>query len=122
MFELDQDALNAALAEMVAPDLLRRGLQVANTAKRLTRGPGHGRLYLRHGIGHVAAAPGEPFASDTGRLSNSITAEVQVHAEGPVCFVGSDVEYAIFQELGTSRMPAHPFLRPALGAAAGGGE
>lgn len=47
---------------------------------------------------------------DTGRLRNSIThAQLDENTE----VIGSNVEYAPYQELGTSRMAAHPFLRPA---------
>lgn len=47
---------------------------------------------------------------DTGRLRNSIThAQIDENTE----VIGSNVEYAPYQELGTSRMAAHPFLRPA---------
>lgn len=62
---------------------------------------------------------------DTGRLRNSITyrlggggyafpgygAEVSAHEHA--VSVGSDVEYAAYVELGTSRTKAQPFLRPA---------
>lgn len=47
---------------------------------------------------------------DTGRLRNSIT-HAQLNENTEV--IGSNVEYAPYQELGTSRMAAHPFLRPA---------
>lgn len=33
-----------------------------------------------------------------------------------VRFVADGVEYGLFQEMGTSRMPAHPFMRPAVEA------
>ena len=49
---------------------------------------------------------------DTGNLRNSITYEVEM-AEQAV-YVGSDVEYAPYVELGTSRMAARPFLKPAI--------
>ena len=51
----------------------------------------------------------------TGRLRASITHEVN-EAE-LLARIGSDVSYAIYQELGTSKMAAHPFLRPALDSA-----
>ena len=68
---------------------------------------------------------------DTGRLRASITPEVRWQGNTAVGVVGSNVEYAPFQELGTAagarsmgtRMAAsywhagtkgHPFLRPAL--------
>lgn len=47
---------------------------------------------------------------DTGRLRNSITH--QQESEN-VEVIGSNVSYASFVELGTSKMSARPFLRPA---------
>lgn len=56
----------------------------------------------------------ERYAKDlchviTGRLRNSITNYV----DGNAVYIGTDVEYAKFEEEGTSRRPPHPFLRPA---------
>lgn len=46
---------------------------------------------------------------DTGNLRNSIT-----HArDDDAAYIGTNVEYAPYVELGTSRMKAQPFLRPA---------
>lgn len=93
--EIDQ----AALAELftspsgeVAKDLQRRALQVDRAAKRLC-------------------------PVDTGRLRSSITNEIGQDGEGLVAVVGTNVEYAPYIELGTSRMDAQPFLLPALEAA-----
>jgi len=45
----------------------------------------------------------------TGRLRNSIS-----HSQGAgVAYIGTNVEYAPYVELGTSRQKAKPFLRPA---------
>lgn len=49
---------------------------------------------------------------DTGRLRNSINSTV----EGNTAIVGTNVEYAIYQEFGTYKMAAHPFMAPALEA------
>lgn len=50
---------------------------------------------------------------DTGRLRASITHKVE--ADGKIeGTVGSNVEYAPYQEFGTVKMPAHPYLFPAL--------
>lgn len=49
---------------------------------------------------------------DTGRLRDSITHET--HAEEESVYVGTNVEYAAYQEYGTSRMKAHPFLKPGI--------
>ena len=46
---------------------------------------------------------------DTGRLRASIS-----HArDDNAAYIGTNVEYAAFVELGTSRMKARPYLRPA---------
>ncbi len=47
---------------------------------------------------------------DTGHLRESITSQ----ADGLHCDIGTNVEYAIYQEFGTYKMAAHPFLVPAL--------
>ena len=47
---------------------------------------------------------------DTGRLRNSITHQ-QMDENTEV--IGTNVEYAPYVELGTSRMGARPYLRPA---------
>lgn len=48
---------------------------------------------------------------DTGNLRNSITHAVE-SAENAV-YVGTNVEYAPYVEMGTCRTAAQPFLRPA---------
>lgn len=49
---------------------------------------------------------------DTGRLRASITAYVD--RDKMAALVGSNVEYAIFVELGTNQQQAHPYLYPAF--------
>jgi HK97 gp10 family phage protein len=75
----------------VAVALARKAIKVETTAKRLC-------------------------PVDTGRLRASITHEMGEDSLGLVAYVGSNVEYAIFQELGTRFQPAQPYLRPALRA------
>ena len=49
---------------------------------------------------------------DTGNLRNSITHDVD---DGePAAYIGTNVEYAPYQELGTINMTANPFLKPAV--------
>ena len=49
---------------------------------------------------------------DTGNLRNSITHTVD--EEEPSAYIGTNVEYAPYQELGTIHMKAQPFLKPAV--------
>ena len=47
---------------------------------------------------------------DTGNLRNSITHQ-QLDEDTEI--IGTNVHYAPYQEFGTSKMAAHPFLKPA---------
>ena len=49
-------------------------------------------------------------AVDTGRLRGSISHAV----DGNTVYIGTNVEYAPYVELGTSRMAPRPFLRNAI--------
>jgi HK97 gp10 family phage protein len=51
---------------------------------------------------------------DTGALRRSITTNSRSTANGAEASIGSSLEYAAYQELGTSRNQAQPFLKPAL--------
>lgn len=48
---------------------------------------------------------------DTGNLRGSITREIDTSDNA--VYIGTNVEYAPYVELGTSRQKAQPFLRPA---------
>lgn len=50
---------------------------------------------------------------DTSALINSLTSESKM--TGDLTFTLSDgVEYGVYQEFGTSKMAAHPFMTPAI--------
>lgn len=49
---------------------------------------------------------------DTGRLRNSLTHEVDM-SQGAV-FIGTNVVYGPYVELGTKRQRAQPYLKPAV--------
>lgn len=51
---------------------------------------------------------------DTGALSNSIRHEVSGTGTDAEARIGSDLDYSLYQELGTSRQSGTPYLRPAL--------
>ena len=129
--EIDDTALDEFLDDVVRRDLERRAYNVENKAKRLLTLHGGGRVYttrfwrdkdgrLRRGgrrVPHQASAPGMPPASDTGRLLTSIHHSVTGVLDTLEARVGTDVNYALYLELGTRYMAPRPFLRPALLAA-----
>lgn len=50
---------------------------------------------------------------DTGRLRNSITHAIEDGDSGGRAVIGTNVDYAAYVELGTSRQKAQPYLKPA---------
>ena len=97
------------------------GMMAVTAIKRLMRdskptGNKYVRKYTREGkkrrsaIVHVASAPGEPPAIDTGHLWGSI--EFEPGEEGTTQFVdiGTNVEYGLYLEEGTGRMARRPWL------------
>jgi HK97 gp10 family phage protein len=113
----------------VPRDLERAGVKVVGRVRTLLSTPGAGRLYTTRfktnrktgGIfptedrpPHVASAPGQPPAPDTGRLRASYGASVSRVLSGAVLAVQTGVEYAPYLEFGTSKIEPRPHLRPAM--------
>jgi len=92
---LHRDAIDRLFRSVDGPvgkDLARRAIQVERTAK------------------HLAPV-------DTGRLRSSVNHSLKIDGRGLVAFIGTNVDYAIYQEFGTRYQRGTPFLRPALRAA-----
>ena len=53
---------------------------------------------------------------DTGNLKQSISTEHERSIEAATSTVYTNVEYGIYQEMGTVKMAAHPYMMPALNA------
>ena len=86
---------------------------VPEAKKSILEGGKTGRIYKRRTVTHVASAPGEAPASDTGRLVNSTHAEAG-QGEALAISGSSAVKYAQMLEFGTSKMAPRPFMFPAL--------
>lgn len=74
-----------------------------------------GRIYTRGKRTHQASAPGQTPATDYGHLVNSIASRlVSASATRAEAEVGPSAEYAEALEVGTARVAARPFMRPAV--------
>ncbi len=110
--------LNRKLSDNKVKEYVTRGtLMVQNTAKKSILAGGTGRTYEKYEPRrtHIASAPNQPPASDTGFLASNITMEVDVKANGSV--VGqiiSSAPYSKHLEFGTTNMTERPFMQPAL--------
>jgi len=78
---------------------------------KIQHGPKTGKIYKRNGVEHQASAPGEPPATDTGNLVNSLDVE---HVKPMLYRVNVEAEYAPYLEYGTSRIAPRPFLQPSF--------
>lgn len=94
----DEAGFQELLRTAVVADLVKRAIRVEAAAKQ-----------------NATGRPGPRVR--TGRLRSSITWELGGDEQSPYVDIGSNVAYAPYVELGTSRMPAYPYLRPALEAA-----
>jgi HK97 gp10 family phage protein len=103
-FRFNEAGMRELLQGPVSRDLVRRAIRVEAQAKRNASQP-------------PPSVAGSGPSVRTGRLRGSITWRLGVDAISPYADIGSAVFYAPFVELGTSRMQARPYLRPALEAA-----
>ncbi len=111
--DFDMTALSEQAMRAVEATMQGAAMLVANDAKRrVQRGPKSGRTYVRRGIAHQASAPGEPPATDTGKLAGSIVAA----ASGLTAYVEARSEYGRWLEYGTRRILPRPFMVPAAEA------
>jgi len=86
-------------------------MEVQNTVVETLSGSRSGRFYYVPGTRKIyqASAPGEPPATATARLRQSIAHEVS--RDGRVGAVGTDIPYGPGLEYGTKRVAARPWLR-----------
>lgn len=103
--ESNMDAVLEALGEQLGQGMIAIGMTAESNAKQeITKAvydtPESKSGYVR-----------------TGRLRNSISYGVDTNE--PAVYIGTNVEYAPYVELGTSKMRARPFLKPAVEKYAG---
>jgi HK97 gp10 family phage protein len=93
-------------------DIVRgAALQTETIIKSDMQQPKHGREYARGNKTHVASAPGESPAIDTGHLLNSIQT---ANLGDLTAIVYTNADYALPLEYGTRRMSKRPFMAPAV--------
>ena len=112
------DKLDKKLTHTKVEQYITRGtMMVQNTAKESILKGGTGRTYEKYNPRrtHVASAPNQPPASDTGFLVSNITMNVKKEVNGAVVGqVISSAPYSQALEFGTTTMTERPFMQPAL--------
>lgn len=93
-------AINAGL--FVGADVIR-----VHAAQSIIQGGLPGKL-------HVPSLPGEPPNADTHTLDRSII--TRPFPDKLVVIIAATAAYALFLELGTSKMAERPYMRPAVKA------
>jgi HK97 gp10 family phage protein len=97
----------------VSKALNATGTSIVNGVKKQMRSSKSGRRYKRGRSGvHIASAPYEAPAVDTGILINRSMYETKINNLHFV--VGSNVKYSEHLEFGTRKMAARPFLRQSV--------
>jgi HK97 gp10 family phage protein len=94
----NKDEILEALGEQLGQAMIAIGMAAESNAKREVNKA-------------VYDTPESPNYKRTGRLLNSIS--YAVDTDEPAVYIGSNVKYAPYVELGTSKMRARPFLKPA---------
>lgn len=89
------------------------GKENVRHARKLMLESKSGRIYKINKRDHQAAAPGEAPGIVTKNLFNNVDYIVTGHNQMEF---GERVPYGIYQEEGTDKMPAHPFLKPTIKA------
>lgn len=114
-FTSNKEEYEKALDLVAEKVLTMWGMQAESAAKRLC--PVDTGL-LRNSITYAVAGEGvanPTYRSNTGDKSGSYQGEAQADNGGARhVYIGSNVEYAPYQELGTAKMTAQPYLRPAI--------
>lgn len=117
VFETDySDKAPKALAIVKGLQLVVRDYagEILNYIKHSMQLPKTGLPYSRPGgTVHIASAPGEAPAVDTGTLINSLAIQHDDFGLSAEIGVFGDPYYAGFLEKGTSRMEARPYIKPA---------
>lgn len=102
--------------KLVKTAVLQSALLIQGDARKLIqKGVKSGRVYpskRSKNVMHQASAPGEPPATDTGRLVANVLFAIE--QGGYSARVGTDLEYGKNLEFGTRKMAARPWLSRAI--------
>lgn len=100
------------------------GMQAESYAKKLapvgtpesTGVPGYSGGLLRNSITHAVSgnAPGIMLYSNTDGSRKGTYNGAAPDEKNKAVYIGSNVEYATYVELGTSKMKAQPYIKPAV--------
>lgn len=114
------NTMAAALRLGAAESLAKIAVVITNEIKLELSRPGTGITYYRGSkragtrVAHVASAPGEPPAPDTGQYRASWHWVPGDDVLGPYVDIGTNMQIGVYLEFGTIFMAPRPHLRPVI--------
>jgi len=91
--------------------LAEEGTNIAKVS--MQQSPASGRSYMRGKKMHTASSPGNPPRPDSGRLVNSMRWDrMGTNGQTQQRRIIAATEYAFYEEFGTTKMEARPFMGP----------
>lgn len=114
--KVNKKAIKQRLRDISQEKVSRATRIVYNKVQENLSGNKTGRQYQVPGtsVTYTASAPGEPPASQTGELRDSINTSVETTATSTIGIVGSTSDIAPKLERGTLHMAPRPFLQPSF--------
>jgi len=105
--------ITAAMPGKVRAVIEKTLKNIDETVKESMREEKSGATYVRGGKVHIASAPGEPPAIDTGVLVNSLFYRMENNYLG---IYGTNELHGLVLEFGGRKVAPRPWLKPALDA------
>lgn len=109
---LDKGVRKEAIKRMERATSIVRGTAINDIQRGVKSGETYEKYRPRRT--HIASAPGQAPATDTGQLVSSISTRVKTAGRKVIGEIVADAPYAEALEFGTRNMMARPFMQPAL--------
>ena len=114
--KLNLTTINQLLDQTAPKRMLEAANEVRNTVLTTLSGSRSGRTYRVPGTSktYTASSPGQPPATATSDLRQSVKASTEGNGRSVVGKVKAEAKHALPLEFGTRNMAARPFMKPSF--------